>query len=83
MTTRMVTVSDASVSNRPNARPTRRQQRGEVVAVGHGRQSGQDVADVVQRIDAAALTADDNRVNNFGAVTGVRVPDKKVKFSSR
>ena len=55
----------------------RRQQGAQVVAGGHGRQAGEDIAQVVVRVVAAALAGDDQRVEDGGAGAGVGVADEE------
>lgn len=70
----MVTGYDVSGYNRtPNAWQHRR----EVVSRRHGRQPGEDITDVVEWGDLAALTGDDNGLDDHGAVTGVPLADKQ------
>ena len=73
----MVTGSDASGHQ---GLPRGGKQGGEVVPRGHLRQSREDIADVVEGIDAAALAGDDNRVNDRGAVAGVGMADEQEVF---
>ena len=54
----------------------------EVVLGGHSRQSGEDVAEVGQGIDPAALAGHDDRVHDRCAVAGVRVADEEPVFLS-
>jgi hypothetical protein len=49
----------------------------QVEAVGQRRQPGKDIAQVGLAILCVALAGDDDRVNDGGALTGVRVADKQ------
>lgn len=53
------------------------QQRGEVVLVGHGRQAGEDVAQISERFDAVAQARDDDRVEDGAALAGVGMADEQ------
>ena len=52
----------------------------EVVLGGHPRQTCEDVAEVGQGIDPAALAGHDDRVHDRGAVAGVGVADEVPVF---
>ena len=50
--------------------------------VGHGRQAGEQVPDVGQGIDAAALAGDDDRVDDGGTLAGLGMSDEEPVFLS-
>ena len=60
--------------------PVDGQQSAQIVLGGHGRQTPQDIAQVGERIDAAALAGDHNRVEDSRALAGVGVADKQPVF---
>ena len=61
-------------------RPVTRQQRSEVVAIAHAGQTREDVPQVGERVFAVALTRDDDRVEDGGALSGVGMADEQPVF---
>src|ERR1039458_2950404 len=62
--------------------PVDGQQDAQGVLGGHRRQTPEDVAQVRQRFDAAALAGDDDRVDDRGALAGIGVADEEPVFLS-
>ncbi len=65
---------------RCRGRPVARQQRSEVVTIVHARQTREDVPQVGERVFAVALTRDDDRVEDGGALSGVGMADEQRVF---
>ena len=57
-------------------RPVARQQRSEIVAIAHAGEQREDVAQVGERVFAAALTRHDDRIEDGGALSGVGMADE-------
>ena len=69
--------NEGSRSERP---PAGRRERPQIVAVGHGGQTGEDITQIGQRIDPMAAAGDHQRVDDRGAITGIGMTDKKPVF---
>ena len=68
MRTPLVTMREENEGSRLERLPAGRRERTQIVAVGHGGQTGEDVAEVGQRIDSVTTTGDHQRVDLDSAV---------------
>ena len=59
------------------------QKRAQIVGGGHGREPAEHIAQIIVRIDPAALAGDDQRVDHRRAVTRVRVTDEEPVFRAQ
>jgi hypothetical protein len=72
------------VSESTGRLPASGSEGGEIVLVGHCWEPGEDIARIRERVFPEALAGDDDRVNDRGALTGLRVSDKQpVLFPDR
>ena len=56
--------------------PVRRQPRCEMVVIGHGRQTPEDIAQTEQRIDPVPAARADDEIDDGRALAGVRMTDE-------